>query len=401
MDRLLGEGGAADVYLARRDDSTIPVALKVHQAISGQQDIQFVRFRREILALSKIKHPGLVSVLDAGYDGEWLYCAMEYLPGGTLAELIAGSGPQPIVKSVRMIRDVARALGCLHEHSVVHRDVKPSNILLDADGLPRLSDLGIARTVGDSTLTETGSVIGTLQYMAPEMFEEVDVTPACDVYQLALVLHELLTGSPVIPETQPMRMIQAITSETVPFLNHVLKDVDQSLVMAVGKCLRKTAANRPQNGNEMADLLDECLSKPQGIQFVSPGSEAQNRRPEEVHLPPQSTSPDTNLRAFRKPILDLVQNEALGCVLSNQKVMEAMSRLSLFGNLRLAQVYQSRPSDRPLLVFDLVFIAALDGQGKLTSANRAVIKVVVTRIPGKGIEILEISPPRSGHPTTP
>ncbi|MCS7050790.1 MAG: protein kinase, partial [Thermomicrobium sp.] len=192
LDEPIGEGGMAVVY--RGYDLVLgrPVAIKV---LRGQfaADASFLRrFEREAQAAARLSHPNIVSVYDVGRDDGLPYIVMEYVPGKTLKRLILERAPFPLEEAVQIVRQVAAALDFAHHHGLVHRDIKPQNILVDAEGLAKVVDFGIAKGLSDSGLTEAGSGLGTVHYISPEQASSLMATPSSDIYSLAVVAYEML-----------------------------------------------------------------------------------------------------------------------------------------------------------------------------------------------------------------
>uniref|UniRef100_UPI0039BFCDC9 serine/threonine-protein kinase n=1 Tax=Lentzea alba TaxID=2714351 RepID=UPI0039BFCDC9 len=191
MGALLGTGGVAEVRRARDVVLARDVAVKLFR--SGQDIADVRRFDNEIRTLAGLSHPGLVTVYDADTSGETPFMVLELVEGRTLREHIA-SGPMDVDEVRRLGAALADALAHVHAHSFIHRDVKPSNILLDDDGVPRLADFGLARLADGARLTRADQVVGTAAYLAPEQVRGRKITSAVDVYALGLVLLECLTG---------------------------------------------------------------------------------------------------------------------------------------------------------------------------------------------------------------
>ena len=190
--RLIAHGGMADVFEARDRSLDRPVAIKV---VRGTTPDQRTRLEREARILAGFEHPNLVRIYDAQHEGDQAYVVLEYIDAPTLGDLIR-TGPLPSARAAHIGAELCDALAYIHARGVMHRDVKPSNIFVGSDGRVRLSDFGIARHHDDTQLTQTGMVIGTGAYMAPEQVQAIDVGPAADVYALGLVLVECLTGRP-------------------------------------------------------------------------------------------------------------------------------------------------------------------------------------------------------------
>src|SRR4051795_2258907 len=191
--KKIGAGGMADVYCAEDQTLGRQVAIKIlNDRHAG--DEQFVeRFRREAQNAAGLNHPNIVSIYDRGEAEGTYYIAMEFLDGRTLKELVIRNGPTPIPIAIDYARQILGALGFAHRHGIVHRDIKPHNIVVGPDGRLKVTDFGIARS-GASQMTEAGSIVGTAQYLSPEQARGAPVDPRSDLYSLGIVLYEMLTG---------------------------------------------------------------------------------------------------------------------------------------------------------------------------------------------------------------
>src|SRR2546421_8525123 len=252
--RKLGTGGMANVYLAEDQELGRRVAIKIlNERHAG--DEQFIeRFRREAKNAAGLSHPNIVSIYDRGEAEGTYYISMEYLEGRSLKELILARGPAPIPVAVDYARQVLAALRVAHRQGLVHRDIKPHNVLVDGEGRLKVTDFGIARA-GPSQMTEEGSIIGTAQYLSPEQAQGAPVTPASDLYSLGIVLYELLTGTVPFAGETPVELAMKHLSKVPEPPSHVRPEVPRDLDFVVMRALAKSPAERYQSADEMdADL---------------------------------------------------------------------------------------------------------------------------------------------------
>jgi len=192
LEAEISRGGMGTVYRARHVETGAPAAVKVLQAVLGADRVFLNRFRREVEALQQIHHPNVIEVYEVGSEGDRHYYAMEYLER-TLADLLRG-GPLAPVKAIQIARQVAEGLAAAHASNIFHRDIKPENILFAEDGTVKVSDFGIAKVAEATRMTQTGTIVGTPAYMAPEQAEGPNVDARADIYSLGVVLYEMTTG---------------------------------------------------------------------------------------------------------------------------------------------------------------------------------------------------------------
>ena len=249
LEREIGSGGMARVYLGRDEVLDRPVAVKVLKPMHGDSDIG-IRFRREGRTAARLSHPNIVQVYDAGEgdldDTEVSYIVMEYLPGGDLKELIDARGSLGDAELARIGEEVCSGLAHAHGRGVVHRDIKPHNILLDEKGRAKVSDFGIARALDTTQATRTGAYLGTALYSSPEQLQGYKVTPKSDVYSLGTTLYQAAAGEPPFTGT-PIEVASQHVSKPPPPLKQREADLDvgdeiEALILA---CLAKDAADRP------------------------------------------------------------------------------------------------------------------------------------------------------------
>lgn len=192
LDAQIGSGGMSTVYRAFDTVLERPVAIKLmHREIARDSD-QLERFRREARAVAQLNHPHIVAVIDAGEDGAMPYIVLELVQGETLKQRIRRLGRLPIPEAIAYAIEIARALGFAHQRGIVHRDVKPQNVLIDAEGSAKVTDFGIARTLDQEGLTADGRVLGTTDYVSPEQALGKPVDGQSDIYSLGVVLFEML-----------------------------------------------------------------------------------------------------------------------------------------------------------------------------------------------------------------
>ena len=205
LESKLGSGGMSTVYLAVDETLGRHVAVKVmHREISDQPD-QLERFRREARAVAQLSHPNVVGVIDAGDDDGHPYIVFEYVPGQTLKRRVDELGRLPLDEATAYAIEVGRGLAAAHAARLVHRDVKPQNVLIDSEGRAKVTDFGIARSLEGHGLTATGRVLGTTDYVSPEQAMGRDADPRTDVYSLGVVLYEMLTGEVPVHRRDPGR----------------------------------------------------------------------------------------------------------------------------------------------------------------------------------------------------
>jgi serine/threonine-protein kinase len=254
IQRKLGAGGMADVYLAEDQELGRRVAIKILNGRHANDDQFIERFRREAKNAAALNHPSIVSIYDRGEAEDTYYIAMEFLDGRTLKELIVGRGAAPINVAIEYGRQILSALRFAHRHGIVHRDIKPHNVLVDAEGRVKVTDFGIARA-GTSQMTETGSIVGTAQYLSPEQARGGEVDPRSDLYSLGVVLYELLTGKTPFDGETPVEIAMKHLSNAPKPPSKLRPEVPPELDKVVLRALAKNPDERYQSADEMeADL---------------------------------------------------------------------------------------------------------------------------------------------------
>src|ERR671936_3071228 len=252
--RKLGAGGMANVYLAEDQTLGRRVAIKILNERHANDD-QFVeRFRREAQNAAALAHPNIVSIYDRGEAEGTYYIAMEYLEGRSLKELILSRGPAPVSVAIDYARQILSALRFAHRNGIVHRDIKPHNVLVDGEGRLKVTDFGIARA-GASQMTEEGSIIGTAQYLSPEQAKDAPVDQTSDIYSLGIVLYELLTGEVPFKGDTPVEIAMKHLSTVPEPPSAKRSDIPHDLDLVVMRALAKDPGDRYTSAEEMdADL---------------------------------------------------------------------------------------------------------------------------------------------------
>jgi serine/threonine-protein kinase len=254
-----GEGGMGLVFRAIREQDGTVVALKVLKTDVSANETYRRRFEHEVRAASRVRHPNLVPLLDDGEaDGE-RYLAYEWVSGQSVEDRLAGHGPLPLEEAVRIVEQVGAGLDELHDTGLVHRDVKASNVLLREDGTAMLTDLGLARGPRDTALTRPGQVLGTLEYLAPELVRGEAATPDSDVYALGCLAYELTTGRTPFAGRSMFQLGAAHLSEDPPDPCDLRPDCPPGLSRAVRLALAKDPRIRPGSGGAYGRALRSAL----------------------------------------------------------------------------------------------------------------------------------------------
>jgi predicted Ser/Thr protein kinase len=259
IEELVGTGGMSSVYKARDRLLERNVALKIlHEQYTSDDD--FVeRFKREARAVAQLSHPNIVTVIDRGEDGGRQFIVFEYIDGENLKERLVKSGRLSVADALELALQVARALAFAHEQGLIHRDVKPQNVLLNGDGRAKVTDFGIARSLDVDGMTQTGTVLGTSNYIAPEQASGQRVDEHSDIYSLGVVLYELLAGVVPFPGENFVVVAMKHVNEPPPSLLDVRKNVPLRVAAAVDRALEKDPAQRFPSMDAFAAELEACL----------------------------------------------------------------------------------------------------------------------------------------------
>ncbi len=242
IDTEVGRGGMGVVY--RGTDLTLkrPVAIKAMRTQDADASV-LARFMREARALAQVEHPGLVPVYAVGREGGTYYMVMKFVEGESLSDVLKGGARLPAEQVRRLVTEVCGALGALHRHQLIHRDIKPGNIMLGADGRVTVMDLGIVKAVGEQTQT-TSTALGTPRYMPPEMLTDEDVDGRADLYSLGVIAYQALAGQAPFDGPTPMAILYKQAHEPPPPLRKLAPDVPRNLEVAIERVLAKDPAER-------------------------------------------------------------------------------------------------------------------------------------------------------------
>jgi serine/threonine-protein kinase len=260
LDAEIGAGGMSTVYRAFDTVLERPVAIKLmHREIARDSD-QLERFRREARAVAQLNHPHVVQVIDAGEDNEMPYIVLEYVEGETLKQRIKGAGRLTIVESIAYAIEIARALEAAHERGIVHRDIKPQNVLIDPEGSAKVTDFGIARTLHDEGLTADGRVLGTTDYVSPEQALGHPVTGQSDVYSLGIVLYEMLTGEVPFRGENQIAVAMKHVREELPDVQIRRPEISAALASVIDRATDKDLVRRYPDAASLEAALEDVLA---------------------------------------------------------------------------------------------------------------------------------------------
>src|SRR4051794_23979301 len=260
LDAQIGAGGMSTVYKAFDVNLERRVAIKLlHREMSADGD-QLERFRREARAVAQLSHPHIVGVIDAGEDENRPYIVFEYVEGETLKDRIRRLGRLPVDESIAYAIEIARALGNAHAHGIVHRDVKPQNVLLDPEGSAKVTDFGIARSLRDDGLTADGRVLGTTDYVSPEQALGHDVDGQSDIYSLGVVLYEMLTGDVPFHGENQISVAMKHVREDLPDIQRIRPEVSATTAAVLDRMTDKDLSQRYPDVPSLIGDLEDALA---------------------------------------------------------------------------------------------------------------------------------------------
>ena len=260
LEERIGSGGMSTVYRAFDTVLERSVAIKLMHRESASDSDQLERFRREARAVAQLSHPHIVTVIDAGDEDGTPYIVLEYVAGETLKAHIRRAGPIDIPKAIAYTIEIARALGAAHERHIVHRDVKPQNVLLSVEGQAKITDFGIARTLTEQGLTVDGRVLGTTDYVSPEQALGQAVTGQSDIYSLGVVLYEMLTGQVPFTAETPVAVAMKHVREELPDVQVLRPEVSAATAAVVERATAKDLGRRYPDVASMVRDLEDVLA---------------------------------------------------------------------------------------------------------------------------------------------
>jgi serine/threonine protein kinase len=288
----LGRGGMSVVYKARQDGLNREVALKVLAPALAHDHTFIERFQHEAHNAAGLEHPHIVPVYDVGQADELHYIAMKYVAGQTLQDLLDGAGTLNMHQALAILQPVGEALSYAHRRGLIHRDIKPNNIMISNDGWVYLADFGLARDYGRSSgMTQTGMVMGTPEYMSPEQAQGLaDIGPATDIYALGAVLYELLSGTTPFHADTPMAMLAARLLEEPRPLRAARSDLPPAVADVVMCALARNPDDRFDSVDEMIRLLTQAANAP-AMRNLPRTEPSRQRKPTPPFVLPQSPPP--------------------------------------------------------------------------------------------------------------
>jgi eukaryotic-like serine/threonine-protein kinase len=260
LEARIGAGGMSTVYRATDETLQRPVAIKLMNREIATDSDQLERFRREARAVAQLSHPHIVGVIDYGEDDSRPYIVFEYVEGETLKERIRRTGRLPTTEAVAYAIEIARALGVAHARHIVHRDVKPQNVLIDEEGSAKVTDFGIARTLDEEGLTADGRVLGTTDYVSPEQALGRPVTGQSDLYSLGIVLYEMLTGEVPFRGENQVAVAMKHVREQLPDVQSKRPEVSAALAAVIDNATAKRVEDRYADDAELIADLEDVLA---------------------------------------------------------------------------------------------------------------------------------------------
>ena len=259
--KSIGEGGMANVYLAYDTILDRDVAVKILRGDLSNDEKFVRRFQREALNASSLSHPNIVEVYDVGEDNGQYFIVMEYIEGKNLKDLIKKRGKLTTTEVVDIMSQIADGLSVAHDSYIIHRDIKPQNIMILENGMVKITDFGIAMAMNATQLTQTNSVMGSVHYLPPEQASGKGATLKSDIYSMGILMYELLTGSLPYKGDNAVEIALKHLKEPLPSIREQLPDLPQSVENIIMKSAAKNPKNRYNDAREMYEDLKTCLDE--------------------------------------------------------------------------------------------------------------------------------------------
>jgi serine/threonine protein kinase len=292
LDRPIGTGGMGQVWAAHDTRLGRDVAIKVQQFDPAGDEVAFERFQREAQSTAGLQHPNVVTIFDSGTDGNMAFLVMELLQGPTLQAYVAERGPLPEREAVALAAAVASGLSAAHRAGVVHRDIKPTNLMFDGRGGLKILDFGIARLAQTAAarLTAPKTVIGSAPYLSPEQLTGDPADERSDLYALGCVMTTMLTERPPFDGEHPLALMHQHVNAAAPQLSERRPGINPALESLVAQLLSKSPQDRPQSAlavlARLRDLEQGSSGEPSGVQLATTAVMAQGTRPLPIPTPP-------------------------------------------------------------------------------------------------------------------
>lgn len=307
--KTIGEGGMANVYLAYDTILDRNVAVKVLRGDLATDEKFVRRFQREALSASLLSHPNIVEVYDVGEDNGSYYIVMEYIEGKQLKQLLKKRGKLTIPEVIDIMLQVTDGMSAAHDSYIIHRDIKPQNIMILENGLIKITDFGIAMALNSTQLTQTNSVMGSVHYLPPEQASGKGATIQSDVYSMGILMYELLTGELPFTGDNAVEIALKQIKEPMPNVKDKVPEVPNSIVNIIKKATAKNPKNRYADAREMNDDLKTCLLKERKdepiIDFKYPESENDNIKKNNVRVTPVPSEVDELPKKKKDKVKDL------------------------------------------------------------------------------------------------
>lgn len=259
--RTIGEGGMANVYLAHDTILDREVAVKLLRGDLADDEKFVRRFQREAISASSLSHPNIVEMYDVGEDDGKYYIVMEYVDGKTLKSLVKRRGSLTLTEVIDIMLQLTSAVACAHDSYIIHRDIKPQNVLIKEDGTVKITDFGIAMALNSNELTQTNSVMGSVHYLPPEQANGSGSTIKSDIYSLGILMFELLTGKLPFKGDNAVEIAIKQMRDQIPSVCDINPEIPQAIENIILKACAKNPKNRYENVLEMHDDIKNCLNE--------------------------------------------------------------------------------------------------------------------------------------------